>query len=127
MQKKPPLNPLTDEHKHLFVENMKKWQKLLNLMDWRYVKNRKKSREMADVEIFPEDRLVRYAIGTDTGSLTVTDQLLDQLTCHESLHILLDPLIRAAAASGNIYEPRVMELEHGVIAVLEKLLTQPPE
>lgn len=122
--KKPPQNPLTEEHKNLFESFMGKWQVLLNLMDWRIVREKKPTKYMAEVSLQEtEHRLVRYRIGSDFGATPVTEESLESTACHESMHILLHRLIEAAMREGE-YNDIVMGEEHGVIAVLEPLLMQ---
>lgn len=122
--KKEPQNPVTPEAEAKYDHYMTKWQVLLNLMDWRYVKDKRKSKFMAEISLQEtEHRLVRWKIGSDFGNTPVTDETLESTACHENLHVLLHTLIEAAMQDGE-YSDRVRGEEHRVIAVLEPMLLQ---
>lgn len=122
--KQPPENPFLPEHHKLFDGLVKRWQKRLNLFDWRIEK--KPGRTTAAAEVFdfqPQDRLVRYRLGADYGAQKVTDDSLEELAIHEMLHVFFNDLIDAAMEEGE-YNDRVVREEHAVIIVASKLLHQ---
>jgi hypothetical protein len=122
MPKKPPQSPVTPEDAEKFALFMRKWQVLLNLMDWRYVRDRRASKYMAEITSQEtEHRLVKWRLGTDWGNTPVTDESLESTAIHENLHVLLHTLVERAIAEGEVND-NVMAEEHRVIAVLEKLL-----
>ena len=93
-----------------------KWQKILNLSDWRIERSdRRAKRNMAEVVITDAARLATYRVGLSFGAAEVTPASLAATALHELLHILLHDMLEA--------EPAALEgAEHRVINVLEKLL-----
>jgi len=123
MSKKTPQNPLSDEDVVKFDGYMHFWLQVLNLKDWRVIRSKARSTNLAEVQIFPEHRLVRYKVGKDWGNTPITEQSLSTTALHECLHILFDPMLRIAAESEDVgHDLKVLEAEHAVIAVLEKIL-----
>lgn len=108
-------NELTDEHCAAFDGYVQKWQRLLNLSDWRIERAARRSkRAMAEVSFDKPARLATYRIGVSFGACEVTPDSLERTALHEVLHILLhDALDEPGEAS-----------EHRVINVLEKLLME---
>jgi len=95
---------------------------VLNLSDWRIVKDPTPSKFMAEVFKFEDvHKLVKYRIGTDFGNTEVTEQSLEDTAIHELLHIRLHTLIKAVAEKGEFSE-EVAEKEHEIIVVLSPLL-----
>jgi hypothetical protein len=110
------MNDLTNEHCAEFDRYVVKWQKILNLSDWRIERSgRRSKRSMAEISFDRNARLACYQIGVSFGGASVTPESLEVTALHELLHVLLHDLIYA--------EPAALEgAEHRVINVLEKLL-----
>jgi hypothetical protein len=119
------VNPVSDKDVSLFDTFIHKWRALLNLRDWRIVRVRKRDPKYmaALLTVEHEHKLARYAVGESFGAIEVTPQSLESTALHELLHLLLRPMIDAAAAAGG-HDDQVAEYEHAVIVVLEELLMQ---
>lgn len=116
-------NLMTTADQKLFDEAITRWQKTLNLMSWRFEKSTKPTKELADVTIYPVDRLAVYAIGKDWGSKKPTPETINEIACHEALHVLLRPYQEAVKVGGDDV---IMSAEHDVIMVLLSLLKELP-
>jgi len=92
-----------------------KWQKLLNLSDWRIERSsRRAKKSMAEISFNAPARLASYRVGLNFGC-EVTPEMLEATALHELLHVLLFDLL--------VCEPAALEgVEHRVINVVEKLL-----
>jgi hypothetical protein len=111
----------TPQDAALFAQSVKKWQKILNLGDWRIEKGLKPAKNaMASVEFNEGARLATYRLG-DFGAERVTPQSLDQTALHELLHVFLHDLITAAQDPRSSPEQLESE-EHRVVNLLEKIL-----
>lgn len=111
-----PANELTAADCQAFDEYVVKWQKILNLCDWRIERSSKRApKNMAEVTFDNGARLASYRVGLSFGSAKVTAASLESTALHEVLHVLLHDVLEA--------EPSALEgAEHRVINVLEKLL-----
>ena len=79
----------TPQDAALFAQNVKKWQQVLSLGDWRIEKGIKPAKAaMASVEFTPTARLAVYRRG-DFGAEKITPESLDRTALHELLHIFL--------------------------------------
>jgi len=110
------------EQAERFAFYVKHWQTMLNLVDWRIEKGKKKAAKgaMAEVDFDSAARLATYRLG-DFGAEEITERLLKLTALHECLHVFLYDLIAAAAAHPQ--NPETLEAaEHRVVNVLEKLL-----
>jgi len=105
-----------------FAFYIKHWQQILNLVDWRIERSKKKAAKgcMADVDMDSTARLATYRLG-DFGSEEITEQALKNTALHECLHVFLHDLIAAAQAHPQNAET-LSAAEHRVINVLEKIL-----
>lgn len=105
-----------------FNSYIKHWQQVLNLVDWRIERGRKKAAKgaMAEVQMDSPARLATYRLG-DFGAEDITDALLRATALHECLHVFLYDLISEAQANPQNAE-HLEAAEHRVINVLEKLL-----
>lgn len=126
MAKAPPQNPVLPEHRAKFQVYLTKWQKLLNLGDWRINLSAVPcTKNMA--EVYKSDLLSRSAtirLGTTFGPSTeVTDYNLEATAVHELLHISNIPML-AKAREPDAEDDAVGTLEHAQINVLEILLLQ---
>lgn len=113
-------NRLSTAQEEEFDGFMQKWQRLLNLGDWRIERAKTKTTtRMAKVWIYYEDRLASFATG-DFGSMAITAQSLESTAAHECLHILVAELTNTAntEATADVQ----MAAEHRVVVTLEKLL-----
>jgi hypothetical protein len=111
----------TPQDAALFAQSVKKWQKILNLGDWRIEKGLKPAKNaMASVEFNEGARLATYRLG-DFGAEKITPESLDQTALHELLHVFLHDLMTAAQDPRSIPEQLESE-EHRVVNLLEKLL-----
>jgi hypothetical protein len=100
------------------------WQRMLNLSDWRIVKDSEPSKYMAEVYKFEDiHKKVNYKVGSDFGRTKVTPTSLEDTAIHEMLHIRLHTLIKAVSEYGEDSDT-VAEKEHEVIVVLAPLLRE---
>jgi hypothetical protein len=116
-------NPVTDADVEYFDRAVVKWQALLNLRDWRIVRESARDlKHMASLTgVEHPHKLARYRVGVDFKSAAVTPQSLESTALHELLHLLLRPMLDVAMAEGD-HNDSVMEYEHAVIVILEQLL-----
>ena len=111
----------TPEHAELFAQNVRKWQQVLSLGDWRIEKGSKPAKQaMASVEFTPNARLAVYRIG-DFGAEKITPESLDRTALHELLHIFLHDLMVVSQDPKSSQDEIEMQ-EHRVINLLENLL-----
>jgi len=111
------------EDAELFAKSVSKWQKVLNLGDWRIEKGIKPAKQaMASVEFNDGARLAVYRLG-DFGAEKITPESLDKTALHELLHIFLHDLMMVATDPKSSEEDIEMQ-EHRVINLLEHLLTK---
>jgi hypothetical protein len=104
-----------------FAENVRKWQQVLSLGDWRIEKGSKPAKQaMASVEFTPNARLAVYRLG-DFGAEKITPESIDKTALHELLHIFLHDLMVVAQDPKSSQDEIEMQ-EHRVINLLEKLL-----
>ncbi len=117
------LNVVTEAHAEQFDEYIRKWQTLLNLRDWRIVRDPKRERQFMAVllSVEHEHKLAKYRIGSDFRSQKVTPEALESTALHELLHLLLRPMLDTAMADGE-HSNAVAEYEHAALIVLEGLL-----
>lgn len=124
-KKKPPANPVTPQAVDAFSMYVHKWQDRLNLNDWRIVKSNKAASRTNMAEINRMDlpaRLATYRIGEDFGSIPVTESSVEEIACHEMLHVFLKELIETAKESQTVTAETLESIEHGVINTLVRLL-----
>lgn len=121
--KATPQNPVSQEDVELFDTYIQKWRSLLNLRDWRIVRESKRDpKHMASLtSVEHEHKLAKYRVGTHFRSNAVTPESLESTALHELLHLLLRPMLDAAIADGE-HSDQVAEYEHAVIVVLEEIL-----
>jgi len=111
----------TPQDAALFAQSVKKWQKILNLGDWRIEKGLKPAKNaMASVEFNEPARLATYRLG-DFGAEKITQASLDQTALHELLHVFLHDLMTVAQDPKSSQEEIEVQ-EHRVVNLLEKLL-----
>jgi len=111
----------TPQDATLFAQSVKKWQKILNLGDWRIEKGLKPAKNaMASVEFNEGARLATYRLG-DFGAEKITQESLDQTALHELLHVFLHDLMTVAQDPKSSQEEIEVQ-EHRVVNLLEKLL-----
>jgi len=110
------INEVTPAHCREFDGYVAKWQKLLNLSDWRIERGYRRSKAMAEVSFNDEARLASYRVGANFGAAEVTPDSLERTALHELLHVLLHDLLADPTEAS----------EHRVINVLEKLLMEAP-
>ena len=111
----------TPEQDAEFDGYMLKWQKALNLSDWRIERGHGRAkRAMASVTTSFGDRLAVYRTGC-FGSDPITPRLLESTALHEMAHILLAEF--RYVVSGKETDAELLEsVEHRVVITLEKLL-----
>ncbi len=108
-----------------FFEYMALHQGRLGLAGWRIERSMKPASKgaMADVEFDDEARMATVRLG-DFGPGAITDEALCQTALHESLHILLRPLMALATSDKENTDEHIGGIEHGIINVLERLLSE---
>jgi hypothetical protein len=124
MTKKPPANPVKPGDADAFAIFVHKWQRELNLMDWRIVQSPKRAKGSC-AEVVKRDlpaKLATYRIGEHFGAEPVTELSVERTVVHELLHIFLYELLEAAKDANNVSQETLEGLEHSVINVLERLL-----
>jgi hypothetical protein len=113
----------TSDDAEFFAQSVQKWQKILNLSDWRIEKGIKPAKAaMASVEFNDNARLAVYRLG-DFGAEKITKKSLDKTALHELLHIFLHDLMCVATDPKSSEEDIEMQ-EHRVINLLENLLSK---
>jgi hypothetical protein len=123
--RKKPDNPVTPEAADAFAMFMRKWQEQLNLSDWRIERSAKPAgrANLAEVNRMSlPDRLATYRIGDDFGSMSVNEATLEQIACHEVLHIFLRELIDTAKDAQTVTADTLSSAEHRVVNTLVQLL-----
>lgn len=122
-KKEPPANPVTPEADALFAMHIREWQHKLNLRDWRIERSNKPAGKGNAAEIAKCDlaaRLATWQVGADFGSMHVNETTVEQMACHEVLHVFLKELIEFCRENDK---PEDMEsAEHRVINSLVHLL-----
>lgn len=118
---KPIRHSVTDEHVEQFKQRMSVWQQRLNLLDWRVEPSNTRATRgaMAEVAIDPDAKLAVFRIGKNWGETAPTPETIDATALHETLHIMLRPLIDAAVSRD---EALIGQIEHSIITVLEKVI-----
>ena len=92
---------------------VQKWQRILNLSDWRIERGvRRPKHNMAQVSFYDADMLAMYRVGTQFGSTPVNADSLERTAVHELLHIRLRKF-KLDQSEAN---------EHEIVNTLEKLL-----
>lgn len=118
-------NLVTPAAADAFAMRMKHWQDALNLHDWRVERSPRPAGKNSLAEVTSmslKSRLAVYRLGTDFGeTVPVTEQSIDEIACHESLHILLHELIEFAR-DRNIDPDDLEGAEHRVVHTLVRLL-----
>ena len=123
MAKRPPSNPVTTADADAFTLYVHKWQRELNLMDWRIVQSQRRSKGAMGEIVKRElpSRLAVYKIGEDFGAEPVTERTVEQTVVHEMLHVFLCELIDVSR-NPHASDDDLEAAEHRVVHVLERLL-----
>jgi hypothetical protein len=119
------MNPVTATDEDAFALFVHEWQNKLNLNDWRIARSSKSAGKANMAEVNRMDmgaRLATYAIGQDFGATPVTGQSVEEIACHEVLHIFLKELIETAKEASTVTQETLDGVEHRVIHVLVNLL-----
>ena len=122
--KKPPANPVTDDHAQQFAACVVFWADVLGLHDWRIVVSEKRSNRKVMAEVYKfdlEQRSASIRMGRDFGGAEVTERGISDLALHECLHIFFHEMIQFAQ-SGGLQED-IDSAEHRLINVLERRLS----
>jgi hypothetical protein len=123
-KKAEPPNPVTPQGKDCFDLFVRKWQAELNLNDWRIEPSSRPAAKanMAEVDRFDlKARLATYRVGADFGGTPVTDMSIEQIACHEVLHVFLHELIESARDPAQT-DDALASIEHRVIHSLVRVL-----
>src|SRR5437879_3239747 len=102
--KKPQANPLSDQHVELFDLFVQKWAPILNLSDWRIVRDkRRRSKYMAEMHtVEVQHKLAKYRVGEAFGdNHAVTPETLEATAVHELLHLRLWELLEYVELHGQ--------------------------
>jgi hypothetical protein len=120
-------NRPTAEQVAEFDRYVAKWQRVLNLRDWRIERGQKPAQRgaMAEVECHPGARLATYRLGDWAGE-EINSGSLSKTALHEVLHVFLYDLIVTASDHRSI-DGAIETAEHRVINVLENLIDQLPD
>ena len=114
-EKQPLLNEVTSADCAAFDAYVVKWQRKLNLKQWRIERSlRRPKKSMAEVVFDDGAMLATYRIGMSFGSAEVTADSLERTALHELLHVLLRKF-KFDQSEAN---------EHEIVNVLEKLLME---
>jgi hypothetical protein len=129
MKTKPTSIALTPKHRALFERSIWKWQRLLNLVDWRIGLSTVPVRGKYLAVTMPPDLQARTATirlgeSWDENNLPTDDQL-ERIACHEVLHIFLHEML-AFTGESNANEADKASAEHRVIQVLCNLMVPTP-
>lgn len=109
------MNEVTAADCAAFDGYVQKWQRLLNLADWRIERSvRRPKKVMAEVLCHDGAMLATYWIGASFGSEAVTPDSLERTALHEVLHIRLRKF-KMDQSEAN---------EHEIVNVFEKLLME---
>lgn len=110
----------TQEQINYFYEQVKLYQVMLNLQDWRIESGTRAASKgnMAEVSISLPDKLAIICLGKNLG-VPVTDEVLAGTALHELLHVFLKPLIEASKSRDD---SAIESAEHSIVVLLEKLL-----
>jgi hypothetical protein len=122
--KKPPANPVTEEHLQQFAACVVFWADVLGLHDWRVTVSEKRSNRKVMAEVYKfdlEQRSASIRMGRDFGGAEVTERGISDLALHECLHIFFHEMIQFAQ-SGGLQED-IDSAEHRLINVLERRLS----
>jgi hypothetical protein len=123
-KKKPsPDNPVTLEAADAFALFVRRWQHSLNLNDWRIERSSKAAGKANLAEVVKRslpDRLATWRVGADFGAMHVNETTLEQIACHEVLHIFLTELMEHCRA--NASEEDIASAEHRVVNTLVSIL-----
>lgn len=112
---------LTPDQQKTFDNQMRYWQGLLNLHDWRVERGKKPAKDaMAQVTFDESARLANYSTG-DFGHIEANNETISATALHECLHILLHDLVQVASDRGSTSDD-IEAAEHRVINVLEKVI-----
>jgi len=116
---------LTDAEVAQFDAEVKKWQTLLNLGDWRIERSKKAARKMVMAEVVRRElahRLASYRLNRDwSNEEHITGRLLEEIALHEVLHVFLHELLEHSGTPGTS-ESDIEAAEHRVINTLTRLL-----
>ncbi len=109
------MNPVTPADCVLFDGYVRKWQRILNLGDWRIERSaRRPKRAMAEVVFDDVAMLASYRIGENFGAAEVTPDSLERTALHEVLHVRLRKFKEDPSESN----------EHEIVNFFEKLLME---
>ncbi len=117
------LHPVSDQDKEQLYKYARKWQDLLSLHRWRLTPSNLPTNAMAELKFSKDNshKLVKLLVGKHFGAEKVTAATLEMTAIHELIHILLYDYGEVCKESP--YDTtRIMEAEHAIVHVLEKLL-----
>lgn len=109
------MNEVNDADLIVFDGYVLKWQRILNLYDWRIERStRRPKKSMAEVVFDDSAMLASYRVGRNFGSAAVTPDSLERTALHELLHVLLRKFSLEQSEAN----------EHEIVNLLEKLLME---
>jgi len=113
-------HPITAEHRAQYKAFLDKWQRALNLDDWRieFADKPAPNSNMADVQVYYEHRLAVFRLG-GKWRVAPTPQELERTAVHELLHVRLADIAHTARGKDGMAQEAA---EHAVIVLFEKLL-----
>lgn len=123
-KKAPPPNPVTTADADGFAMFVREWQHKLNLQDWRIERSSKPAgrANMAAInKLSLPDRLATYALGEDFGAKPVTAQSVEEVACHETLHVFVYEF-KEVCRDPNATDDEIMAAEHRLVNTLVRLL-----
>lgn len=120
--------PITAAHRKQFERYIFKWQRLLNMMDWRMGLSAAHARGalalVHKMDLGARTGTIRLAAEWDENN-PPDDWYLEQVACHEVLHIFLHEMLQFYSNGGSS-EADKESSEHRVIQALCALLVPQP-
>ena len=114
---------LTRRQRSVFAKAMLTWQHKLNLGDWRICPVRERTDALCQVRVEYADRLASWTLnGAAWDQQDSSDRGLEEIACHELLHVLLAELSALASSPQTVSLEQIDAAEHRIINTLTPLL-----
>jgi len=118
----------TTKHFAQFKRHARKWLANFGLVSWEvvYLHTELLAPRLAECGIDPSGNFADLTLGTAWGDMPRTSECMDQVACHEVLHILLAKLTTIASERWTT-ERELEDEEHVVIRALLQFLFPKPK